>query len=153
MNHKLMPVDEYWKYKKLEEMTTEEWESICDGCAKCCVIKFEEDETGHILQTDVVCKLLDLGSCSCTKYDQRKVLVPDCISITPQNILQLKWMPASCSYRLLAEGKDLPSWHPLLTGDRQSTQKAEKSVQGRVVSETEVDDIEDRIIGWFDPNN
>ena len=153
MKTQTMSNEAFWKTKSLDQMTTTEWESICDGFAKCCIFKFEEDETGHILQTDVVCKLLDLDNCSCTKYAERKKLVPDCITITPANILELKWMPASCSYRLLAENKDLPSWHPLITGDAKSTQLANKSVQGRVVSERDVDDIEDRIIGWFDPNN
>ncbi|PCJ48124.1 MAG: hypothetical protein COA74_09650 [Gammaproteobacteria bacterium] len=148
-----MSSNEFWKTKSLQEMTSSEWESICDGCAKCCIFKFEEDDTGHILQTDVVCKLLDLDTCHCTKYEQRKTLVPDCITITPDNILQLKWMPASCSYRLLAQGDDLPAWHSLVTGNPKSMQLANKTVQGRVVSEIEVDDIEDRIIGWFDPNN
>ena len=143
----------FWKTKDLKDMNSDEWESLCDGCAKCCIFKFEEDETGHILQTDVVCKLLNIDTCSCSKYEQRKVLVPDCITITPDNILDLKWMPASCSYRLLALGKDLPTWHPLVTENSQSAQLADKTVQGRVISETEVDDIEDRIIGWFDPNN
>ncbi len=143
----------FWITKELNEMSPQEWESLCDGCAKCCIFKFEEDETGHILQTDVVCKLLDLESCSCSKYEQRKVLVPDCITITPDNILGLKWMPASCSYRLLASGKELPSWHPLVTENCKSAQLSGKTVQGQVISESDVDDIEDRIIGWFDPNN
>jgi len=143
---------EFWKNKALTDMTSQEWESLCDGCAKCCIFKFEEDETGHILQTDVVCKLLDLESCKCTKYNKRKVLVPDCITITHDNILQLKWMPASCAYRLLALGKALPDWHPLVTGNEHSAKQAGKTVQGRVVSASDVDDIEERIIGWFDPN-
>jgi len=149
----IMNDDQFWITKSLTEMTDKEWESLCDGCAKCCIFKFEEDETGHILQTDVVCKLLALDTCSCTKYEQRKTLVPDCITITPENILQLKWMPASCSYRLLALGKQLPKWHPLVTQDSKSAQQAGKTVQGRVVSESDVDDVEQRIIGWFDPNN
>ena len=144
---------DFWKIKSLEQMTSAEWESICDGCAKCCIFKFEDDETERILQTDVVCKLLDLSSCSCTKYGKRNQLVPDCITITAENILQLKWMPSSCSYRLLAEGKDLPMWHPLITKDSKSTPLAGKTVQGNVVSESEVDDIEERIIGWFDPDS
>jgi len=143
----------FWKHKTIEQMTPEEWESLCDGCAKCCIFKFEEDETGHILQTDVVCKLLDLSNCYCTQYEQRKTLVPDCITITPENILNLKWMPVSCSYRLLALGKDLPKWHPLVTGNNKSAQQAGKTVQGNVVSETEIDDLEQRIIGWFDPES
>ena len=144
---------EFWKNKTLEQMSDTEWESLCDGCAKCCVFKFEEEETGNILQTDVVCKLLNLENCSCIHYGQRKELVPDCISITAENILQLKWMPASCSYRLIAQGMDLPEWHPLLTGDRNSTQKAQMTVQGNVISEAEVKDVEERIIGWFDPHS
>ncbi|MCP4270670.1 MAG: YcgN family cysteine cluster protein [Gammaproteobacteria bacterium] len=143
----------YWQQKPLTQMNDKEWESLCDGCAKCCIFKFEEDETGHILQTDVVCKLLDLTNCHCTQYKQRKQLVPDCISITPENILHLKWMPETCSYRLLALGKNLPKWHPLITGDQKSAQHAGKTVQGDVVSETEVDDLESRIIGWFDPKD
>ena len=143
----------FWETKSLAEMNQQEWESLCDGCAKCCVFKFEEDETGHIMQTDVVCKLLNLENCQCTRYPERKQLVPDCISITHDNILDLKWMPASCAYRVLAEGKKLPDWHPLISKDPLSMQKAGETVQGNVVSENEVDDIEDRIIGWFDPNN
>ncbi len=148
-----MQTNEFWKTKTLEKMTSEEWESLCDGCAKCCLFKFEEDETGHILQTDVVCKLLDLNNCLCTRYKQRKTLVQDCITITSDNILELKWMPESCSYRLLALGKDLPKWHHLVTGDKKSALQAGKTVQGNAVSETEVDDVEQRIIGWFDPES
>jgi uncharacterized protein len=143
----------FWLDKTMHEMTESEWESLCDGCAKCCVFKFEDEDSGHILQTDVVCGLLDLNTCSCTQYPKRKELVPDCITITPDNILSLKWMPHSCAYRLVAEGKDLPDWHPLKTGNPLSTQEASRSVQGQVVSEQEVDDIEQRIIGWFDPSN
>ena len=148
-----MQKNQFWKHKTLDQMSSDEWESLCDGCAKCCVFKFEEDETGHILQTDVVCKLLDINRCSCTRYEQRKVLVPDCISITAGNILHLKWMPASCSYRLLAEGKELPDWHPLVSNDPDSAKKEGKTIQGQVISESEVDNVEERIIGWFDPNN
>ncbi len=148
-----MPEDFFWKNKSLQEMTPEEWESLCDGCAKCCIFKFEEAETGHIMQTDVVCKLLDLDTCYCSRYEQRKILVPDCITISPENILQLKWMPVTCSYRLLALGKELPNWHPLVTGNKKSAIAADKTVQGNVVSETEIDDLEQRIIGWFDPES
>ena len=148
-----MQVDKFWKTIPLEKMTEQQWESLCDGCAKCCIFKFEEDDTGHILQTDVVCKLLNIEQCSCTQYPQRKTLVPDCITITPENILSLKWMPDSCAYRQLALGNDLPEWHPLISGQKDSAHQANMTVRGRVVSESEVDDIEDRIIGWFDPND
>jgi len=146
-----MTSDKFWETVPLSEMTQVQWESLCDGCAKCCIFKFEEDDTGHILQTDVVCKYLDLDKCSCTEYAKRKVLVPDCISITHDNILDLKWMPSSCSYRLLALGESLPEWHPLISGNSNSMKEADMTVQGHVISENEVDDIEDRIIGWFDP--
>jgi len=144
---------EFWKHKSMAELTQKEWESLCDGCAKCCVFKFEEEETGHILQTDVVCKLLDLETCHCTKYQKRNTLVPDCITITAENILSLKWMPSSCAYRLVALREDLPTWHPLVSKNSRSTIEAAMTVQGRVVSESEVDDIEEHIIGWFDPNS
>ena len=142
----------FWHTKAMHEMTTEEWESLCDGCAKCCILKYEDEDTGYIHQTDVVCHLLDIPNCRCTAYADRMTLVPDCVKITPDNILQLKWMPHSCSYRLIAEGKDLPDWHPLVTGDAESTHKHDRSVRGHVVSASEVDDPEERIIGWFDPD-
>ncbi|MEL0036347.1 MAG: YcgN family cysteine cluster protein [Gammaproteobacteria bacterium] len=143
--------ERFWETKALNEMSASEWESLCDGCAKCCMFQFEDEDTGHLMQTDVVCGLLDIEQCQCTDYANRTTLVPDCIQITPENILTLNWMPESCSYRQLALGNGLPDWHPLLTSDRASTRDLGHSVRGKVVSANEVDDIESRIISWFEP--
>ncbi len=141
----------FWKRKSLSEMSKAEWESLCDGCAKCCLEKLEDSETGHIEFTDVACKLLDIGVCRCKQYATRKRIVPDCEVLTPDNILALSWIPATCAYRRLAEGKGLPDWHPLVTGDPESVHRAGVSVRGRVISEDDVDnpeDLEDRIVTW-----
>lgn len=142
--------DRFWETKELHEFTEREWELICDGCAKCCRFQFEDEEAKQLLQTDVVCGLLDLKTCQCTDYPNRKTRVPDCIQITPENILELNWMPDSCSYRQLALGNGLADWHPLVTGQADSTITSGQSVQGRVVSANEVDDIEARIISWVE---
>jgi uncharacterized cysteine cluster protein YcgN (CxxCxxCC family) len=105
-------------------MNEEEWESLCDRCGKCCVLKVEDVDTGDIYYTDVACKLLDCGNATCMNYAERKQTVPDCVSLTPENLSSLKWMPRSCTYRRLFEGHDLPEWHPLLTNDPDSTRKA-----------------------------
>ncbi|MGB5949012.1 MAG: YcgN family cysteine cluster protein [Parvibaculum sp.] len=140
----------FWKRKTLEEMTRAEWESLCDGCAKCCLVKLEDEDTLEILFTDAVCKLLDGNSCRCTDYANRSKLVPDCVHLTPKIIREVNWMPPSCAYRLIAEGKDLPSWHPLVSGDAESVHRAGMSVRGRTIceSEVELEDICDRIVEW-----
>jgi uncharacterized cysteine cluster protein YcgN (CxxCxxCC family) len=129
-------------------MTREEWESLCDGCARCCIIKFEDEDTGHIYHTNVVCHLLDIYHCKCTRYEERSVLVPMCVTLTPELAGELKWMPETCAYRLLAEGKDLPSWHPLVSGNGKSVHKAGISVRGKVVSgkDVEEDDLPDYVV-------
>lgn len=138
----------FWKRKRLDEMTTGEWESLCDGCAKCCLEKLEDIETGEISYTNVACRLLDLDSCRCRNYAERNRFVPDCVRLTPARIGELRWMPSTCAYRLLHEGKDLPAWHPLITGDPDSTHRAGQSVRGRVIPEQEADDLEDHIVRW-----
>jgi len=130
----------FWKSKKLEEMTPVEWESLCDGCARCCLIKFEDEDTGQIYHTNVVCELLDIYHCTCTRYTERSVLVPTCLTLSPNLVRQLAWMPETCAYRLLAEGKDLPAWHPLLSGDANSVHSAGISVRAKVVSAKDIDD-------------
>lgn len=135
----------FWEHKKLEEMTVPEWESLCDGCGLCCLIRFEDEETGEIIPTRVHCKLFDAGACRCTDYENRKKHVPDCIKLTPHNIDDLQWMPPSCAYRRLHEGKSLPQWHPLITGDPESVHKAGVSVRGQTVSETTFTDDEDAL--------
>ncbi|MBT3358279.1 MAG: YcgN family cysteine cluster protein [Rhodospirillales bacterium] len=138
----------FWKTKRLDEMTTEEWESLCDGCARCCLAKLEDEETGEIAYTYVACRLLDQDTCRCTRYAERSRFVPDCVTLTIKNVDRLPWMPSTCAYRLLKEGKDLPDWHPLVSGEAQSVHWAGISVRGRVISEREIDDLEDYIVTW-----
>lgn len=130
---------QFWKEKKLEEMTTDEWESLCDGCGLCCLIRLEDEDTGEIVQSNIACKYLDLETCRCTDYANRKTNVPDCWKITPKNIDKIYWMPETCAYRLIYEGKKLYKWHPLISGDKNSTHKAGISYIGEMVSENDAD--------------
>ena len=138
----------YWRTKTLEEMTREEWEALCDGCARCCLLKLEDADTGEIVYTDIACRLLDLGTCRCTRYRQRLRMVPECVDLTPEQVRKLDWLPSTCAYRLVAEGQDLAWWHPLVSGDPETVHKAGISVRGRVVPERRGDDPEDRIVTW-----
>ncbi|MBN9060898.1 MAG: hypothetical protein BGP06_16065 [Rhizobiales bacterium 65-9] len=122
----------FWLDKTLEDMTEQEWESLCDGCARCCLIKLEDEDTGKILHTDIGCKLLDGETCRCKDYPRRSTRVPDCVTLTPEAVRALTWLPPTCAYRLVAEGKDLFDWHPLKTGDSGSVHRAGVSVKGRV---------------------
>jgi uncharacterized protein len=135
----------FWRRKTLAEMTPAEWESLCDGCGLCCVIRLEDDETGEVTPTRVSCRLLDARTCRCTDYADRHRTVPDCIKLTPGNIRDLPWMPRSCAYRRLYEGKDLPSWHPLVTGDPESVHRAGVSVRGQTINEMCLDDPDDAV--------
>ena len=138
----------FWDVVPLSEMSDEQWESLCDGCAKCCLLKLEDEDTGEIAFTNVACRQLDLQSCRCKNYSRRSRLVPDCVTMTPENIPNLSWMPKSCAYRRLSEGRGLPSWHPLLTGDRNSIHTAHASARGRIISERIAGDLEDHITSW-----
>lgn len=119
-------------------MSAEEWESLCDGCARCCLVRLEDEDTGAIATTDVVCFLLDSGACRCGDYANRAKRVPDCLVLTPKLIGDLGWLPATCAYRVLDEGGELAWWHPLVSGDPETVHEAGISVRGRVVSETDV---------------
>ncbi len=136
----------FWKRKTLPEMTAEEWESLCDGCAKCCLHKLEDTDTGAITPTNVACRLLDMTACRCTRYSERQRLVPDCVVLEPANVGTLSWMPSTCAYRLLAEGKDLPDWHPLVSGDRDSVHEAGISVREWAVSERDAGELSHHLI-------
>ena len=140
-----MPEKPFWQRKALDEMTAEEWESLCDGCGLCCLIRFEDEETGEVIPTRVACKLLDHDLCRCSDYANRKAHVPDCIKLTPNNIEALGWMPKSCAYRRLWEGRPLASWHPLVSGDPESVHRAGVSIRGQIISETVLADPEDAI--------
>ena len=135
----------FWRTKTLQQMTAAEWESLCDGCGLCCLIRFEDEETGEVIPTRVACKLLDQHLCRCKDYVNRKAHVPDCIKLTPWNIEALAWMPPSCAYRRLHEGRDLPDWHPLITGDPDSVHKAGVSIRDQTVSEDSLSDPEDAL--------
>jgi uncharacterized cysteine cluster protein YcgN (CxxCxxCC family) len=141
----------FWRVKTLDEMSREEWESLCDGCARCCLVKLEDEDTGEIHFTDIGCRLLDAKSCRCRDYQQRSRRVPDCVRLTPAVVRSLSWLPVTCAYRLVAEGKDLPHWHPLVSGSHRSVLDAGVSVRGRVVA-SEDDMAEelwpDRIVKW-----
>ena len=128
--------DEFWKRKSLAEMTNGEWESLCDGCALCCLQKLEDEETGDVYFTDVACRLLDTETCRCTDYAARAKKVADCLVLSVDEPETFHWLPGSCAYRRLAEGKELPDWHPLRTGDPDSVHEAGISAKGKVVSET-----------------
>jgi len=147
-----MTAEPFWRTKRLDQMSPQEWESLCDGCAKCCLVKLEDEDTGEIEPTDVACRLLDLGTCRCGDYARRKKKVPDCVILTPKNVGELKWMPATCAYRLVNEGKDLFPWHHLVCGDPDAVHRAGASIKGRVVSERDVPDEEllDHVIDWLE---
>ena len=138
----------FWEKKTLSEMSSVEWDSLCDGCAKCCLHKIEDEDSGEIFYTKVTCNQLNLNSCRCKNFSERTVLVDDCIELTKEKLESLKWLPQSCAYRLLNEGKGLPWWHHLVSGDQNSVHAAGISVKDRCVSETDVVDFEDYIVTW-----
>lgn len=138
----------FWKTKKLIDMSIQEWESLCDGCGKCCLNKLEDADTGEIYLTDAACDLIDLKTCRCTRYQERTRLVPGCIDLKQSGSAAFAWLPSTCAYRLLALGEDLPDWHPLVSGTRDSVIEAGISISSFAIKESEADDLEDRIIDW-----
>ena len=143
--------NKFWKTKSLFEMTHNEWESVCDGCGKCCLQQLQDEQTEQLVFTDVVCDLLDEGSCKCTDYMNRSTRVPTCMTMTKENVEECaEFAPPSCAYRLLLVGEDLPEWHHLNTGDSQSIHTRGKSVRGQVRQQNKVDmdKIEDFVVDW-----
>ena len=140
-----MATKPFWETKTLAQMTVKEWESLCDGCGLCCLVRFEDVDTGDVVPTRVACRLFDSGACRCTDYQNRHKEVPDCVKLTPHNVEKLAWMPLSCAYRRLHEGRGLADWHPLVSGDPESVHRAGVSVRGQTISETALADPEDAL--------
>lgn len=122
----------FWAVKTLEAMSPQEWESLCDGCARCCLVKLEDEDTGEIHYTDVGCTLLDGGACRCRDYPNRQKKVEDCVRLTPEAVRTLRWLPKTCAYRLIAEGKPLAWWHPLVSGNPDTVHLAGISVRDEI---------------------
>jgi uncharacterized protein len=139
---------EFWKGRALQDFNHEEWEALCDGCGLCCLIKIMDEDGEDVFYTDVICRYHDSGVCRCTIYEHRTVEVPTCLVVTPDIAGNLDWIPETCAYRLLAEGKDLPDWHPLVAGSAEVMHNRGNSVKGKVVSEATVSDdqLEDHIV-------
>ena len=142
----------FWQTKTLEQMDRQEWESLCDGCAKCCLHKLEDEDTGNVYYTKVVCRYLDQEHCQCQYYLERQQKVPTCVWLKPEDVEQFHWLPSTCSYRLIAEGKPLPEWHHLVSGSKMTVHQQGISVRNRVLSEEHVhpDGLEEHIIHWVE---
>lgn len=140
----------FWEEKTLAEMTDTEWEALCDGCGRCCLVKLEDEDTGEIMTSDVRCRLLDGDTCKCTDYPNRKKSVPDCIKLTPENVTNIDWIPSTCAYRRLAEGKGLAWWHPLISGTPETVVSVGVSVAGKTFDEKLIEpgQWEDHIADW-----
>ena len=142
--------EKFWEVKSLGEMTPKEWESLCDGCGRCCLNKLEDEDSGEIYFTNVTCKLLDIDKCRCTDYKNRKQSMPDCMILSVNNTAALEVMPSTCAYRLLQLGEALPEWHPLITGNKESVIEAGISIAGKVVSEDNIhyEQLPEHLINW-----
>jgi uncharacterized cysteine cluster protein YcgN (CxxCxxCC family) len=138
----------FWTTKTLEQMSLPEWESLCDGCGRCCLHKLRDETTDTILHTNVACRLLDTESCACSDYPRRRRKVPDCVQLTPAALGGIDWLPPTCGYRRIAEGRGLAWWHPLVSGRRDSVHEAGISVQGRAIGERVAGPLEQHVVDW-----
>jgi hypothetical protein len=147
----MKPAADFWRHKRLAELSRAEWEALCDGCGRCCLHKLEDADTREVTYTRVACRLLDLDTCRCTDYANRRRHVPDCVRITPAMLKDCDWLPWTCAYRRLAEGRDLAWWHPLVSGDPATVVRAGISVRGRVLSERHVapEGLDEHEIRWI----
>ena len=143
---------EWWQEKSLAQLSVTEWEALCDGCAKCCLHKLEDADSGEVFYTKVRCRYLDEQTCRCTDYDNRSVLVPHCIQLRPDELQDLDWLPSTCAYRLRAAGQPLPDWHPLVSGDASTVHSAGISIRGRAISDEYVhpDGYDEHIVQWVE---
>lgn len=144
---------EFWRTKTLAQMNEAEWEALCDGCGKCCVISLEDADTGQLYRTDVACKLFDAAACGCSDYANRKKKAPDCVKLTPKKVPKLDWLPPTCAYRLVSEGRDLFWWHYLISGDRESVHLANASARNKTRPEgrLKIPGLMKRIVQWPEP--
>ena len=138
----------FWETTALADMTSEQWESLCDGCGRCCLHKLRDEDTDELAFTDVSCRLLNTHTCQCRDYANRREHVSDCVQLTPALLQTIDWLPPSCAYRRVQEGRGLPSWHPLRSGTPETVHRSGASVRGRVVSETRAGDLEDHVVDW-----
>ena len=138
----------FWKTKRLADMNQAEWESLCDGCGRCCLHKLRDEDTDELSFTNVACRLLDLKSCQCSDYANRRARVHDCVQLTPAKLKTVDWLPPSCAYRLLFEGKDLFPWHPLISGTADTVRTAGAAINGRALSERDAGPLEHHIVEW-----
>jgi uncharacterized cysteine cluster protein YcgN (CxxCxxCC family) len=140
----------FWERKTLSQLSNAEWESLCDGCGKCCLHKIEDARDHKTHYTNVACRLLNLVTCQCKNYPDRKRYVPDCVKLTADKVSRFYWLPSTCAYRLLGEGKPLPDWHPLITGDPESVHAAGQSVKGRIIAEHLAGPFSQHLVDWWD---
>ena len=147
--------EKFWETKSLAEMSRQEWESLCDGCGRCCLNKLEDEDTGEVYFTNVSCRLFDIEQCHCTDYENRKISMPDCMILSVDNTAALDVMPSTCAYRLLQLGEPLPEWHPLVTGRKESVAEADMTVKGKVVSEEYIhyEQFPEHLINWITTKN
>lgn len=142
--------ERFWETKKMADMSRAEWEALCDGCARCCLLKLDFEDSPDIYYTNVACRLLDIRTCRCTRYRHRSLIVPDCLSLTPESAAVFSYLPRTCAYRCLAEGRPLPSWHPLISRDPDAIHRLGISIRDRAIPEEWIDpdQLENQIVEW-----